>query len=66
MNLYRGRWYNIFNNQKFITSGVANTIPELLQIIMWELINNLPVDSKDYLQVFLYYDKKHKSDDKFR
>ena len=52
MNLYRGRWYNIFNNPKFITSGVANTIPELLQIIMWELINNLPVDSRDYLQVF--------------
>ena len=31
---------------------MANTIPELLQIIMWELINNLPVDSRDYLQVF--------------
>ena len=51
MNLYRGRWYNIFKNQKFITSGVANTIPKLLQIIMWELIKNLPVDT-DYLQVF--------------
>ena len=42
------------NNQKFITSGVANTIPKLLQIIMWELINNLPVDSRDYLQVLLF------------
>ena len=42
---------HIFENQKFITSGVANTIPELLQIIMWELINKLPVD-RDYLQVF--------------
>ena len=31
---------------------MANTIPKLLQIIMWELINNLPVDSRDYLQVF--------------
>ena len=31
---------------------MVNTIPELLQIIMWELINNLPVDSRDYLQVF--------------
>lgn len=43
---------DIFKNQKFITCGVANTIPKLLQIIMWELINNLPVDSRDYLQVF--------------
>ena len=32
---------------------MANTIPKLLQIIMWELINNLPVGSRDYLQVFL-------------
>ena len=43
---------HIFENQKFITCGVENTIPKLLQIIMWELINNLPVDSRDYLQVF--------------
>ena len=28
---------------------MANTIPELLQIIMWELIKNLPVDT-DYRQ----------------
>ena len=42
---------HIFENQKFITSGVTNTIPELLQIIMWELVKNLPVDT-DYLQVF--------------
>ena len=42
---------HIFENQKFITCGVANTIPELLQIIMWELIKTIPVDT-DYLQVF--------------
>ena len=41
----------IFKNQKFITSGVHSNVPPFLQIIMWELINNLPVD-KDYLQVF--------------
>ena len=51
MRTKRGVKY-IFENQKFITCGVANTIPKLLQIIMWELINNLPVDSRDYLQVF--------------
>ena len=41
----------IFNNKHYITCSVANNIPLLLQIIMWELINQMPVD-KDYLQVF--------------
>ena len=39
---------------------MANTIPKLLQIIMWELINNLPVDSRDYLQVFSLSEKDGK------
>ena len=42
---------DIFNNQKFITRGVAENIPIPLQLLMWEMIHNLPVD-KDYLQVF--------------
>ena len=42
---------NIFNNQKFITRGVSEEIPVSLQLLMWEMIHNLPVD-KDYLQVF--------------
>jgi len=41
----------MFNNKKFITKGVSENIPPLLQSIMWELINQMPVD-KDYLQVF--------------
>ena len=41
----------IFNNKHFITCGVERTIPPILQCIMWELINQMPVD-KDYLQVF--------------
>ncbi len=27
-------------------------MPPLLQAIMWELIHQMPVDKKDYLQVF--------------
>ena len=42
----------IFNNKHFITCGVEQTIPPILQVIMWELINQMPVD-KDYLQVFV-------------
>ena len=41
----------IFNNQKFITRGVAENIPIPLQMLMWEMIRTLPPD-KDYLQVF--------------
>ena len=50
---------DIFNNQKFITRGVAENIPILLQMLMWEMIHNLPVD-KDYLQVFSLSEKDGK------
>ncbi len=42
----------MFKNRKYITSGVYNYIPPLLQTTLWGLIKNMPVD-KDYLQVFL-------------
>ena len=41
----------IFNNKRYITCGVNENIPPLLQIILWGLIDEMPVD-KDYLQVF--------------
>jgi len=41
----------IFENQKFITRGISEKIPPLLQIVLWEHIFNLPAD-RDYLQVF--------------
>ena len=50
---------NIFNNQKFITRGVAENIPIPLQMLMWEMIRTLPVD-KDYLQVFSLSEKDGK------
>ena len=49
----------IFNNQKFITRGVAENIPIPLQLLMWEMIRTLPVD-KDYLQVFSLSEKDRK------
>ncbi len=50
---------HIFNNQKFITRGVAENIPISLQLLMWEMIRTLPVD-KDYLQVFSLSEKEGK------
>jgi len=41
----------LFNNGFYVTRGVSDKIPLPLQIIMWELIEDLPVD-KDSLQVF--------------
>ena len=49
----------IFNNKHFITCGIQENVPPLLQIIMWELINQMPVD-KDYLQVFSLSDDNGK------
>ena len=45
------RMIHIFNNNHYITSGINEKVPPLLQVIMWELIRQMPVD-KDYLQVF--------------
>ena len=43
---------NIFNNKRFITCGVNAEIEPLLQMLMWNLIDQMPVSKKDYLQVF--------------
>ena len=50
---------DIFNNQRFITRGVSEEISVSLQLLMWEMIHNLPVD-KDYLQVFSLSEKDGK------
>ncbi len=41
----------MFNSARYLTSGVAATIPEYLQLFMWQCIDRLP-DERDYLQVF--------------
>ncbi|MGM9551721.1 MAG: DUF960 domain-containing protein [Clostridia bacterium] len=42
----------MFDNKRFITRGIDENIPPLLQMLLWQLIDEMPVDSKDYLQVF--------------
>lgn len=37
--------------QKFITKGVHENVPLQLQILMWELYDQMPGE-RDYLQVF--------------
>ena len=40
-----------FKNQKFITKGVDSNVSLLLQLFMWQCIEDMP-QPKDYLQVF--------------
>ena len=40
-----------FKNQKFITRGVDSNVSLLLQLFMWQCIEDMP-QPKDYLQVF--------------
>ena len=46
----------MFNNQRYVTRGISNKLPLMLQIILWGLIDTMEVAEKDYLQVFLLSD----------
>lgn len=41
----------MFENSRYLTKGVNQSIPLELQIFMWKCIDELPIE-KDYLQVF--------------
>ena len=42
----------MFNNQRYVTRGITNTLPLVTQIILWDCIDSMKVERKDYLQVF--------------
>ena len=42
----------MFTNPRYATRGVITTVPLVLQIILWDLIDSMEVAEKDYLQVF--------------
>lgn len=41
----------MFDSQRYISKGINSTIPLVLQIVMWDKIDNMKIE-KDYLQVF--------------
>ena len=41
----------MFNNKRYLTSGVDSTIPPELQLFLWNCVDGLP-EPRDYLQVF--------------
>lgn len=42
----------MFKNQRYATRGIANTVPLVTQIVLWDCIDSMKVERKDYLQVF--------------
>lgn len=41
-----------FQNKRFVTKGVSENVNPLLQLFMWQCIDNMPTP-KDYLQIFV-------------
>lgn len=41
----------MFDNNRYLTCGVDNSIPIELQLFLWECVEHMPAP-KDYLQVF--------------
>lgn len=42
----------MFINPRYCTRGINETVPILTQIVLWNLIDSMKVEEKDYLQVF--------------
>ena len=43
----------MFKGPKFCTSGIQAQVPELVQHLLWTMIEQMSVQDKDYLQVFI-------------
>ena len=46
-----GEEKSMFNNQRYVTRGITSTVPLVTQIILWDCIDSMKVERKDYLQV---------------
>lgn len=44
----------LFKNKKYVTRGVQSTLPLEIQLLLWNMINDMKVSTKDYLQVFKF------------
>ena len=42
----------MFQNERFCTCGVNEEVPIVLQCMMWNMVDTMEVESKDYFQVF--------------
>ncbi|MEM1486364.1 DUF960 domain-containing protein [Oscillospiraceae bacterium PP1C4] len=51
----------MFENQRYLTKGLSQSIPHEMILLLWYMIESLP-EPKDYLQIFVlsYEDGKQK------
>lgn len=42
----------MFQTPKYLTRGIQCTLPAWLVILLWNLIDRIPDEQRDYLQVF--------------
>lgn len=42
----------MFDNARYATSGLSKSISKPVQQLLWDMIDKMEVDKKDYLQVF--------------
>ncbi len=42
----------MFQNQRYQTKGIAEELSPVLQAVLWQLIDEMEVEEKDYLQIF--------------
>ena len=42
----------MFNNDRYISNGINTEIELFLQLLMWEMVDEMQVEQKNYLQVF--------------
>ena len=42
----------MFESKRYLTRGVDERIPLLVQLKLWELVEEIPNEKRDYLQVF--------------
>lgn len=42
----------MFQNPKYLTRGIHHTLPSWLVLLLWSLIDRIPDEQRDYLQVF--------------
>ena len=49
----------MFSNPRYSTRGITETVPILTQIILWNCIDSMKIERKDYLQVFKLTAENH-------
>ena len=42
----------MFSNPRYCTKGISENVTLLTQIILWDLIDSMEIEEKDYLQIF--------------